>query len=81
MAAPFNKAEISIILRSGGIHAMLRRAEDTESFYIPNRWDDWSQHLKLIIKAESGVATIRYKLRDTFRFLVGNGITIENVIF
>jgi len=80
MAAPFNKAEITIILKSGGVHAMVRLAEDTESFYLPKRWDDWSQHLKLIIKGD-GVVTVRYKLRDTFRFLVGNGITIENVIF
>ena len=75
MAAPFNKAEITIILNSGGVHAMVRRAEDIESFYLPERWDDWSQHLKLIIRGD-GVVTVRYKLRDHFKFLVGAGITI-----
>jgi hypothetical protein len=82
MAAPFNKAEITIMLKAG-THAMIRKAENTKSFYIPKRWDSWSQHVKLIIKGDGAVGgvTVRYKLRDHFKFLVGAGITIENVIF
>ena len=49
MAAPFNKAEITIILKTG-THAMVKKAEDIGSFYLPRRWDSWSQHVKLIIK-------------------------------
>ncbi len=82
MSAPFNVAIMTIILKTGatGIHAMVRSNKD---FYMPNRWDDWSQNVKIIIKSEdpTNPVTIRYKLRDTFKFLVGAGLTIENVYF
>lgn len=79
MAAPFKLATMTIVLKTG-THAMIR---SNEGFYMPNRYDDWSQNVQLYIKSEDSAnpVTIRYKLRDTFKFLVGAGLTIENVYF
>jgi hypothetical protein len=48
MAAPFKLATMTIILKTG-THAMIR---SSDGFYMPNRWDDWSQNVQLIIKSE-----------------------------
>jgi len=79
MAAPFKRADMIITLKTG-THAMIR---DNDGFYMPNRYDDWSQNVKLTIRSQdpANPVTIRYKLRDSFKFLVGQGLTIENVIF
>jgi hypothetical protein len=64
-----------IITLKTGTHAMIR---SNDGFYMPNRYDDWSQNVKLTIRSEdpSNPVTIRYKLRDSFKFLVGGGLTI-----
>lgn len=78
MAARFKYAEMTIILKTGS-HAMTPNVD----FYMPNKYDDWSQNLKLILTSEDSAnpVTIKYKLRDKFQFLVGAGLEIKNVIF
>lgn len=79
MAARFKYAEMTIILKTG-THALVRQTTD---YYMPDKFDTWSQNMKLIIKSEDSAnpVTIRYKLRDKFQFLVGAGLEISDVIF
>ena len=79
LAALFNVADMTIILLSG-THAMLRKAEN---MYMPYRTDKWSQNVRITLQSENSAApvTVLYKMRDTFKFLVGGGLTIKNVIF
>lgn len=53
-----------------------------QNFYTPLAYDDWSQHIFITLNTESNaLQTVLYKLRDTFKFKVGAGLTIKNIIF
>lgn len=79
MTASYEGGEITIVLKQG-VHSMLR---DTRDFYIASNVDKWTKNLKMTIKSEfsSQKSTVLFKKRDTFKFKVGAGLTIENVIF
>jgi hypothetical protein len=79
LSALYKYSEITIVLKTGD-HAMVRDGHGT---YMPFRYDDWSQNVKFIIKSESDTSpvTIRYKLRDLFKFNVGAGMHVYNAIF
>ncbi|CDW71354.1 UNKNOWN [Stylonychia lemnae] len=85
LGAPYTSAEITILLRLGiyslSPHAMVRYYP--VDHYMPWNLDQFSQTTKIIIRPDlPGVtAKILYKLRDTFRFLVGGGLTIQNLRF
>lgn len=74
MSAPFHLSTITIVLKSG-THAMVRNSAGP---YMPDRWDNWSQNVQLIIQSENSASpsTVRYKLGGTFQFLVGASLTI-----
>ena len=49
---------------------------------FPAYIDDYSQTTKIIIDTENGQAiNFYYKLRDSFHFKVGGGLTIRNLIW
>jgi hypothetical protein len=79
LSALYKYSEITIVLKTGD-HAMVRDGSGT---YMPWRYDDWSQNTKFIIKSEDDAlpVTIRYKLRDHFKFFVGAGMHVYNVVF
>ena len=80
LAAITKTSDLTILLMTGGIHAMLRR---NDQFYTPFRTDTWSQNVKIVIKSDTAgtPVTIYYKMRDTFKFLVGAGLTLQDIIF
>jgi hypothetical protein len=50
--------------------------------YVPTKSDLNHQTTSIIIDSLSGsTITINYKMGDKFKFLVGAGLTIKNVIF
>ena len=56
---------------------------DGAGTYMPIRTDTWSQNVKFIIQSEKTGQSVKvlYKLRDLFRFNIGYGIHIKDVIF
>jgi hypothetical protein len=85
LSANFRDATVTIVLKNDPLaattyHAMIRK---NDGYYMPIRNDDWSQNVKLTITSEDTTkpVTVRYKLRDTFKFLVGGGLTIKYVNF
>ena len=79
MGAPFQVAQMTIIMMTG-THYMLRTNID---YYMQYRTDTWSQNLQITVKSEdpANPVTINYKLRDKFQFLVGAGLTLQDLIF
>ncbi|CDW75588.1 UNKNOWN [Stylonychia lemnae] len=80
LGAPYSSAEITISLLFG-VHAMVRY--NPEDLYMPKMLDQYSRTTKIILQpADDDLQlTIYYKLRDSFHFLVGAGLTIRNLIF
>ncbi|CDW79966.1 UNKNOWN [Stylonychia lemnae] len=79
IGAPYVSAEIQIILKTGD-HAMVRYFPS--DFYVPSAYDKHSQTTKITLKTESGaLQKVLYKLRDSWNFKVGAGLTIQNVYF
>ena len=53
-----------------------------QDILLPKRKDQYSHTTQITIQPENeGKAIIRYKLRDGFKFLVGAGLTLKNLIF
>lgn len=51
-------------------------------FYLPSRSDRNQQTTKIILdKWGAARPVVNYKMRDKFRFLVGGGLEIRNIIF
>ncbi|CDW85618.1 UNKNOWN [Stylonychia lemnae] len=77
--APFESAEIKILLISGKTHSMIRY---DNNHLLPKAYDQNSQSTKIIIDTTSGSqVTVLYKMRDQFKFLVGGGLEIRNIAF
>ncbi|CDW71619.1 UNKNOWN [Stylonychia lemnae] len=80
MGAPFSTARIRILLYQTDIHAII--SNYTIDQYMPYAYDQNSQSTQIIIEPQFGQPiTVLYKMRGTFRFLVGGGLTIRNIIF
>ena len=78
LGAPYTSATITIKLEDG-THGMLR---STYGMYNPQYTDKFRQTTTLVITSETGsVVTVNYKMADKFRFFVGAGLTISNIIF
>eukprot|EP00347_Sterkiella_histriomuscorum_P006177 403353767 len=78
--AYFESAFFRIILQTSETHAMVRNQPWGE--YLPQAYDQNSQNTKIQIETETGKAiTVLYKLRDSFKFKVGGGLTIINLKF
>ncbi|CDW82437.1 UNKNOWN [Stylonychia lemnae] len=80
LGAPYQSAQITILLLDG-THAMVRYYP--LDFYMPTNLDQFSKTTKIILQPANPdqQLTINYKLRDTFHFIVGAGLTIKNLIF
>ncbi|CDW80471.1 UNKNOWN [Stylonychia lemnae] len=77
--APFESAEITILLIAGKTHSMIRY---DNNHLLPNAYDQNSQSTKIIIDSTDGsLVTVLYKLRDQFKFVVGAGLEIRNIGF
>jgi hypothetical protein len=77
-AAKYETAAITIYMLPG-THSLLR---NSEAMYIPKARDNWSQTPVITIDAIEGTpVTLYYKARDKFKFMVGAGLTIRNIIF
>lgn len=51
-------------------------------YYLPTASDKYHQSTKIIIESNDGsLITINYKAADKFRFLVGAGLTLRNIVF
>lgn len=78
ICAPYTDCTVTISLFSG-THNMLRTLY---GYYLPSKSDKNHQTTKLIINTENGLpVTINYKLADKYRFLVGAGLTFQNIYF
>ncbi|CDW89700.1 UNKNOWN [Stylonychia lemnae] len=80
LGAEYSSAEITIKLIDGS-HTMVRYYPEDK--YMPTKLDQYSKTTKIILQPASPniQLTINYKLRDTFHFLVGGGLTMRNLIF
>ena len=60
---------------------MVHRSEFTKILIPPNK-DPYSQTTSIVIDTVGSVkVNVFYKLRDTFTFKVGAGLTIRNIAF
>lgn len=80
IGAPYSSAVISIYLLPG-THFMSRQYPT--DFYMPQKYDQNSQTTKIILDAYDSWTemVVNYKLRDSFKFYVGAGLTIHNIRF
>ncbi|CDW78604.1 UNKNOWN [Stylonychia lemnae] len=81
IGAKYTSSKVNIILKSKPNlnHAILRQATD---FYIPSLYDQYSQSTQISIDTEDRLPQkILYKMRDKWRFKVGGGLSIRNLVF
>ncbi|CDW72858.1 UNKNOWN [Stylonychia lemnae] len=77
----YTSSKIKIILKSKPDlnHAILRQVSD---FYMPSLYDQYSQSTQITIDTEDGLPQqVFYKMRDKWRFIVGGGLELRNLIF
>ncbi|CDW82099.1 UNKNOWN [Stylonychia lemnae] len=77
----YTSSKIKIILKSKPDlnHAILRQVSD---FYMPSLYDQYSQSTQITIDTEDGLPQqVFYKMRDKWRFKVGGGLELRNLIF
>ena len=83
LGAPYTSATITIILKQSGssTHAMLR-AQGTK-YYMPTKYDQNAQTTAIVLTTESADSYVKvnYKMRDKYTFMVGGGLTINNIEF
>ena len=80
LGAPYTSAHITIILINGAApFPLIKRYFAKWILFTPYR-DDLSQTTAITITTNDGNTAIAYfKLRDTWTFRVGAGLTIQNV--
>ncbi|CDW88758.1 UNKNOWN [Stylonychia lemnae] len=81
LGAKYINATVHIILKSNENqnHAMLR---SVMNFYHPKLYDQYQQSTKIIIDTEDEKPQlVLYKMRDKWKFNVGGGLTIRNIVF
>ena len=80
--APYTSAHVTIILINGAApFPLIKKYIPQWVMFTPYK-DDLSQTTSITITTNDGnTAIVYYKIRDTWTFKIGAGLTIENLIF
>ncbi|CDW82426.1 UNKNOWN [Stylonychia lemnae] len=79
LGAPYYNANINIILKVGGPHAMLPTDKPQ---YMPVYYDQYSQAGNINIYTEDeSIVKVNYKLGDKWKFIIGKNFRISNIHF
>ncbi|CDW91590.1 UNKNOWN [Stylonychia lemnae] len=78
LGSPYNQSTIRIYLFSNQTHSMLRYNSKMKIF---EKFDDQQTTMIILDTVDSIPTKVYYKLRDKFKFQVGAGLIIRNIMF